>query len=98
MHVVQMDAEDFDVTLDDGTVIQVTLRVSTRAGLGIRGVPPIAVVTEAVGLLEEAQAWPPAGVSTDPAEGPATGSSPVDVVGLVAATPGGLDELRARLV
>jgi hypothetical protein len=90
MHVVQMDAEDFDVVLDDGTVIRVTLRVDTRAGLGIRGVPPIAVVTEAVGLLEEAEAWPPAPASDV--------SVRVDVVGLVAGSPGGLDELRARLV
>jgi hypothetical protein len=84
--VRQVDAERFEVVDATGILTQVVLRRDTRAGLGLREVAPSAIVAEVVAMLDDDGAWPP----------PA-GSDLVDAVGLLARTPGMLDDLRARL-
>jgi hypothetical protein len=84
--VRQVDAERFEVVDGLGILSHVTLRRDTRSGLGLREVAPTTVVAEAVAMLDDDGRWPP----------PA-GSGAVDVVGLLARTPGTLDDLRARL-
>jgi hypothetical protein len=84
--VRQVDAERFEVVDGLGSLSEVTLRRDTRAGLGLREVAPTTVVAEAVAMLDDDGRWPP----------PA-GAGVVDVIGLLARTPGTLDDLRARL-
>jgi len=84
--VRQVDAERFEVVEPTGTVSPVMLRRDTRAGLGLRAIAPSVVVAEAVAMLDEDGRWPPP-----------TPSGPVDAVGLLAVSPGALDELRSRL-
>jgi hypothetical protein len=83
--VRQIDAERFEVVEPTGMVSPVTLRRDTRAGLGLRAVAPSIVVAEAVAMLDEGGRWPP----------PGDGS--LDAIGLLAVSPGALDELRSRL-
>ncbi len=84
--VRQVDAERFEIVDAAGSLTQVTLRRDTRAGLGLREVAPSALVAAVVEMLDDDGHWPPP-----------EGAGAVDVVGLLARTPGTLDELRARL-
>jgi hypothetical protein len=83
--VRQVDAERFEVVEVTGLVTEVTLRRDTRSGLGLHGVAPSAIVAEAVAMLEAEHRWPPV-----------VGGS-IDAIGLLAAAPGALEDLRARL-
>jgi hypothetical protein len=91
--VRQVDAERFEVVEGDGRLVEVHLRRETRAGLGLQQVAPSAVVAEAVAMLAEDGRWSP---TADAADGPAA-PVVVDAIALIAAVPGALDDLRARL-
>ncbi len=83
--LLQTGPEEFDVLLGDGRRRSVTLRHDTRRDLGLSGVPPLHVATEAVRiLLERGDDLDADGGAMD--LGPALGRDPV-----------GFEELRVRL-
>jgi hypothetical protein len=84
--VLQTGPESFEVWVD-GNRNSARLAHRTRRGLGLQGVPPVAVVTEMVRFLHERSAWPPNGDTGEVDLGPAAGRFPEFS-----------EELRSRLV
>ncbi len=83
--LLQTGPEEFDVLLGDGRRRRVTLAHDTRRDLGLTGVPPLHVATEAVRIiLERGESLEADGGPVD--LGPALGRDPV-----------GFEELRVRL-
>jgi hypothetical protein len=80
--VLQDDPERFRVLRGDGRVTVGLLPHHSRRGLGLPGVPPLAVARELALLLQEHDALPDGEVALVPA---------------AAQVPGFLDEVRARL-
>lgn len=83
--LLQTGPEEFDVLLGDGRRRSVTLAHETRRDLGLTGVPPLHVATEAVRILLE--------------RGEALGSDggPVDLGPALGRDPVSFEELRVRL-
>lgn len=82
--VIQTGPETFDLLLGDGRVRALRLAHHTRRGLGLSGVPPLQVATEAVRILLERGA-------------PLEGDAPLDLGPALGRDPVGFEELRARL-
>jgi hypothetical protein len=80
--LLQLDAETFRVLLGDGVERIATLRHETRRGLGLHGVPPLAVASELVTLLCEHDALPHGAFDLGAAAG---------------RVPGFVEEMAARL-
>jgi hypothetical protein len=80
--VLQDDPERFRVLRGGGRVTVGLLPHATRRGLGLHGVPPLAVARELALFLHEHEALPDGEVALVPA---------------AARVPGFLDEVRARL-
>lgn len=87
----QTGPEHFELLLGDGRRRALSLAHHTRRGLGLIGVPPLQVATEAVRILQERGEV----LDADP-----TGAPPESVLDLGAAIgrdPAGFEELRMRL-
>jgi hypothetical protein len=54
--LLQTGPESFQVLLGGGRIVEATLPHHTRRGLGLHGVPPLAVATEIVRFLLERDA------------------------------------------
>lgn len=87
----QTGPEDFVLLRGDGRQRRLQLAHHTRRGLGLLGVPPLQVATEAVRILQERGA---------PLDAERAGGAPDAVLDLGAAVgqdPAGFEELRMRL-
>ena len=85
----QTGSESFELLLGDGQRRPLRLAHQTRRGLGLQGVPPLHVATEAVRILQER------GESLDGlVHG---GGGQVDLGAAVGRDPAGFEELRMRL-
>jgi hypothetical protein len=81
--VLQTGPETFRL-LGGGRDVPVRLAHHTRRGLGLQGVPPVAVVTEIARFLAERDALP-------------SGDGEVALAAEAGRFPGFVDELRSRL-
>jgi len=97
--VRQLDAERFEVVDGLGRTTPVVLRRDARVGLGLMAVAPSTIVAEAIAMLVEQGRWPPGPEGEAARVAPPSASDPgaSDVVGMLAALPGALDDLRARV-
>ncbi len=87
----QTGPEDFVLFRGDGRQQRLLLAHHTRRGLGLHGVPPLQVATEAVRILQERER---------PLEAASATGAPDAVLDLGAAVgrdPAGFEELRMRL-
>jgi hypothetical protein len=85
----QTGPESFDLLLGDGRRRQLRLAHHTRRGLGLTGVPPLHVATEAVRILEERGPLPEV-LHGDHAQ-------VIDLGAAIGRDPAGFEELRMRL-
>lgn len=86
----QTGPESFELLAGDGRRRALTLAHHTRRGLGLFGVPPLQVATEAVRILQERGEGP----EIVGAEGD---GGPLDLGAAVGRDPFGFEELRVRL-
>lgn len=86
----QTGPESFELLLGDGRRRQLRLAHHTRRGLGLTGVPPLHVATEAVRILEERGPLPEVLDAGD-------GQPVLDLGAAVGRDPSGFEELRMRL-
>jgi hypothetical protein len=86
----QTGPESFELLLGDGRRRALRLAHHTRRGLGLHGVPPLHVATEAVRILQER------GATLAELGGDAEGR-PLDLGSAVGRDPAGFEELRMRL-
>lgn len=86
--LLQTGPESFTLLRGDGRQQPLTVTAHARRGLGLHGVPPLAVATEAVLLLEELA--PELLTAAD-------GDAPLDVVAALGREPTAVEELRIRL-
>jgi hypothetical protein len=84
--LLQTGPETFQVLLGGGRTLAAHLPHHTRRGLGLQGVPPLAVATEIVAFLLEREGLQAALDGDEVALGAAAGRY-----------PGFVDELRSRL-
>lgn len=84
---MQTGPECFRVLAGDGRMVEVTLAHHTRRGLGLVGVPPLAVVAEIVAFLTE---------RGEPLTG-RTDGQPLSLGAAAGRYPELIEELRARL-
>lgn len=82
--LIQTGPETFELLLGDGRVRALRLAHHTRRGLGLSGVPPLQVATEAVRLLRERGE-------------PLDGDAPLDLGPALGRDPVAFEELRVRL-
>lgn len=82
--LIQTGPDTFDLLLGDGQVRTLRLAHHTRRGLGLSGIPPLQVATEAVRILLER------GVSLD-------GDGPLELGPALGRDPVAFEELRVRL-
>jgi hypothetical protein len=87
----QTGPESFELLLGDGRRRALRLAHHTRRGLGLHGVPPLHVATEAVRILLER------GATLAELGGDGDGL-PLDLGAAVGLDPVGIEELRMRLV
>ncbi|GEM_PF-2319334 len=87
----QTGPESFELFLGDGQRRTLRLAHHTRRGLGLSGVPPLHVATEAVRILQE-RGERLAGKAEDGAE-----REELDLGAAVGRDPAGFEELRVRL-
>jgi hypothetical protein len=88
----QTGPETFELLLGDGHRRALRLAHHTRRGLGLHGVPPLHVATEAVRILQErGEQLDQTGVEGGTEDGP------VDLGAAVGRDPAGFEELRMRL-
>lgn len=87
----QTGPERFELFLGDGRRRTLTLAHHTRRGLGLTGVPPLQVATEAVRILQER------GDALEAAVMPGEPAPPLDLGAAVGRDPAGFEELRMRL-
>jgi hypothetical protein len=80
--LLQTGPETFEVHTGSGPPVPVTLPHHTRRGLGLHGVPPLAVATEIVRFLLERDGLP---------------TGPVALGAAAGRYPEFVDELRSRL-
>jgi len=85
--LLQTGPESFELLLGDGRRCRLRLAHHTRRGLGLTGVPPLQVATEAVRILDER------GQLGDDLQG----SGEVDLGAAIGQDPAGFEELRMRL-
>lgn len=86
----QTGPEQFELFLGDGRRRALALAHHTRRGLGLTGVPPLQVATEAVRILQER------GESLD-VDHSAASDAVLDLGAAVGRDPAGFEELRMRL-
>ncbi len=82
--LIQTGPDTFDLLLGDARVRELRLAHHTRRGLGLAGIPPLQVATEAVRILLER------GEALD-------GDEPLDLGPALGRDPVGFEELRVRL-
>ncbi len=87
----QTGPEHFELFLGDGRRRTLTLAHHTRRGLGLTGVPPLQVATEAVRILQER------GDALEAAVTPGEPTPALDLGAAVGRDPAGFEELRMRL-
>ena len=87
----QTGPERFELFLGQGRRRSLILAHHTRRGLGLLGVPPLQVATEAVRILQER------GAPLDGESAAADPERPLDLGAAVGQDPAGFEELRMRL-
>ena len=87
----QTGPETFVLLLGDGRRRDLRLAHHTRRGLGLTGVPPLQVATEAVRILQER------GAPLERGQQAAGAGEPLDLGAAVGRDPAGFEELRMRL-